>query len=86
MDSRSDTVESLVAAAVAPRRDGWDLLLIAAIFASIGALAYAALATQLLQRVTQSAQAVTRRVQQSLIVLGWGWLRRTKGIDRSPAP
>ena len=68
MDSRSDTVESLVAAAVAPRRDAWDLLLIAAIFASIGALAYAALATQLLHPLFD----VARREHWSML-----WVRPT---------
>jgi len=68
MDSRSETVESLVAAAVAPRRDAWDLLLIAAIFTSIGALAYAALATQLLQPLFD----VARREHWSML-----WVRPT---------
>jgi hyaluronan synthase len=49
------TVESLTVVAVAARRDGWDYLLIVAIFAGIGALAYAALATPLLQPLVDVA-------------------------------
>ena len=68
MNSRSETVESLVAAGVAPRRDTWDLLLIAAIFASIAVLAYAALATPLLQPLYD----VARREHWSML-----WVRPT---------
>src|SRR5215471_5171757 len=68
MDSRSETVESLVAAGVAPRRDAWDLLLILAIFASIAVLAYAALATPLLQPLVD----VARREHWSML-----WVRPT---------
>jgi len=68
MESRSETVESLVAPGVAPRRDAWDVLLIVAIFASIGALAYAALATQLLQPLFD----VAKREHWSML-----WVRPT---------
>ena len=68
MDSRSETVESLVAADAAPRRDAWDLLLILAIFASIAVLAYAALATPLLQPLVD----VARREHWSML-----WVRPT---------
>jgi len=68
MDSRSETVESLVVSGVAPPRDAWDLLLILAIFASIGALAYAALATPLLQPLVD----VARREHWSML-----WVRPT---------
>src|SRR5215467_15084316 len=68
MDSRSEAVESLVAVGAAPRRDAWDLLLILAIFASIGLLAYAALATPLLQPLVD----VARREHWSML-----WVRPT---------
>jgi hyaluronan synthase len=68
MDSRSETVESLVAAGVAPRRDAWDVLLIITIFASIGLLAYAALGTALLQPLVD----VARREHWSML-----WVRPT---------
>jgi len=68
MDSRSETVESLVVSGAAPRRDAWDLLLILAIFASIGVLAYAALATPLLQPLVD----VARREHWSML-----WVRPT---------
>ena len=68
MNSRSETVESLVAAGVAPRRDAWDVLLIVAIFASIGMLAYAALGTALLQPLVD----VARRAHWSML-----WVRPT---------
>jgi hyaluronan synthase len=67
MNSRSETVESLPAHA-APRRDRWDVLLVLAIFASIGALAYAALATPLLQPLVD----VARREHWSML-----WVRPT---------
>jgi hyaluronan synthase len=63
----SATVESLAVAAQ-PRRDGWDYVLIAAIFAGIGALAYAALATPLLQPLVE----VARREHWSML-----WVRPT---------
>jgi hyaluronan synthase len=68
MDPRSETVESLVAAGVAPRRDAWDVLLIITIFASIGLLAYAALGTALLQPLVD----VARREHWSML-----WVRPT---------
>src|SRR5499427_3547774 len=68
MDSRSESVESLVVSGAAPRRDAWDLLLILAIFASIGVLAYAALATPLLQPLVD----VARREHWSML-----WVRPT---------
>src|SRR5262245_66433154 len=68
MNSRSETVESLAARSVAPQRDGWDAFLILAIFASIGALAYAALATPLLQPLVD----VARREHWSML-----WVRPT---------
>jgi hyaluronan synthase len=67
MNSRSETVESL-AAPRAERRDRWDAFLILAIFASIGALAYAALATPLLQPLVD----VARREHWSML-----WVRPT---------
>lgn len=68
MNSRSETVESLAPSGVPPRRDAWDWLLIVAIFASIGALAYAALATSLLQPLVD----VARREHWSML-----WVRPT---------
>src|SRR5262245_31658278 len=68
MNSRSETVESLAARSVAPQRDGWDAFLILAIFASIGALAYAAFATPLLQPLVD----VARREHWSML-----WVRPT---------
>ncbi|HKW38227.1 MAG TPA: glycosyltransferase [Burkholderiales bacterium] len=64
----SATVESLAAAASPPRRDRWDVLLIAGIFAGIGMLAYAALATPLLQPLAD----VARREHWSML-----WVRPT---------
>jgi len=66
--SESATVESLDRAAAAPRGDRWDYLLIASIFAGIGALAYAALATPLLQPLVD----VARREHWSML-----WVRPT---------
>src|SRR5262245_17817620 len=63
----SATVECLAGAA-SPPRDRWDTLLIAAIFAGIGALAYAALATPLLQPLVD----VARREHWSML-----WVRPT---------
>jgi hyaluronan synthase len=68
MNSRLETVESLSATRSAPRRDAWDLFLILAIFASIGMLAYAALATPLLQPLVD----VARREHWSML-----WVRPT---------
>src|SRR5262252_10216651 len=68
MNSRSETVESLAAGAAEPRRDRWDRVLILAIFASIAALAYAALATPLLQPLVD----VARREHWSML-----WVRPT---------
>src|SRR5215470_5267823 len=65
--SESATVDTLAARAWAPR-DGWDYLLVAAIFAGIGALAYAALATPLLQPLFE----VARREHWSML-----WVRPT---------
>src|SRR5690349_9368161 len=65
--SESITIEAL--AVGDPRRhDGWDYLLIASIFAGIGALAYAALATPLLQPLVD----VARREHWSML-----WVRPT---------
>src|SRR5262249_50745814 len=58
----------LAACGVAPRGDRWDVLLIFAIFASIAALAYAALATPLLQPLVD----VARREHWSML-----WVRPT---------
>jgi hyaluronan synthase len=70
MNSRSETaiVECLPADVVTPRRDRWDTFLILAIFAAIGALAYAALATPLLQPLVE----VARREHWSML-----WVRPT---------
>jgi hyaluronan synthase len=70
MKSLSETasVEALAAEGVPPRRDRWDYLLIAAIFTGIGALAYAALATPLLQPLVD----VARREHWSML-----WVRPT---------
>src|SRR5262252_3782219 len=68
MNSRSETVESLAAGAAEPRRDRWDRVLILAIFASIAALAYAALATPLLQPLVD----VAKREHWSML-----WVRPT---------
>src|SRR5215470_2619509 len=68
MNSRSETVESVAAGAAAPRRDRWDVMLILAIFASIGVLAYAALATSLLQPLVD----VARREHWTML-----WVRPT---------
>ena len=64
----SATVESLAGSAAAPASDGWDYLLIAAIFAAIAALAYAALATPLLRPLVD----VARREHWSML-----WVRPT---------
>ena len=67
--SESAVLESLaVGPAAVPRRDSWDVLLILAIFAGIGALAYAALATPLLQPLVD----VARREHWSTL-----WVRPT---------
>src|SRR5260221_689591 len=67
--SESATLESLsVGATAAPPRDHWDYVLILAIFAAIGALAYAALATPLLQPLVD----VARREHWSML-----WVRPT---------
>jgi len=55
-ESQSVTVESVAALASPPPRDRWDYLLIAAIFAGLFALAYAALATPLLQPLVDLAR------------------------------
>jgi hyaluronan synthase len=70
MNSRPETttVESLSAGTVPPPRDRWDIVLILAIFASIGAMAYAALATPLLQPLVD----VARREHWSML-----WVRPT---------
>jgi len=70
MNSRPETttVESLSAGTVPPPRDRWDIVLILAIFASIGAMAYAALATPLLQPLID----VARREHWSML-----WVRPT---------
>jgi len=71
MDPRSESaiLESLpVGSAAAPPRDRWDLFLVLTIFAGIGALAYAALATPLLQPLVD----VVRREHWSML-----WLRPT---------
>src|SRR5689334_20842083 len=62
------TLDSLAAEAVPPRHDLWDMLLILAIFAAIGGLAYAALATPLLQPLLD----VARREHWSML-----WVRPT---------
>ena len=67
--SESATLESLaVHGTAAPPRDHWDYFLILAIFAGIGALAYAALATSLLQPLVD----VARREHWSML-----WVRPT---------
>jgi len=71
MDPRSESavLESLpVGTGAAPPRDRWDLFLILMIFAGIGALAYAALATPLLQPLVD----VARREHWSML-----WVRPT---------
>lgn len=68
MNSRLEAVESVAAASSAPRRDRWDALLVLAIFASIGMLAYAVLATPLLQPLVD----VARREHWSML-----WVRPT---------
>jgi len=71
MDPRSESaiLESLpVGSAAAPPRDRWDLFLVLTIFAGIGALAYAALATPLLQPLVD----VVRREHWSML-----WVRPT---------
>jgi hyaluronan synthase len=64
----STTVESLPVSLAPAPRDRWDYLLIAAIFAGIAALAYAALATPLLQPLVD----VARREHWSVL-----WVRPT---------
>src|SRR6185295_12656985 len=54
--SESTTVEAVATTVRPPQGDGWDYLVIAAIFASILALAYAALATPLLRPLVDIAQ------------------------------
>jgi hyaluronan synthase len=66
--SESTTLESLTAGTARPPRDRWDYLLIAGIFAAIAALAYAALATPLLQPLVD----VARREHWSML-----WVRPT---------
>jgi hyaluronan synthase len=67
--SESATVEVLSATRVdPPKRDNWDYVLILAIFASIGVLAYAALATPLLRPIVD----VARREHWSML-----WVRPT---------
>jgi len=66
--SESATLESFAVEALRPRRDGWDFLLIFAIFAAIASLAYAALATPLLQPLVD----VARREHWSML-----WVRPT---------
>ena len=66
--SESATVEFLAASADPPRRDLWDYFLILAIFAAIGVLAFAALATPLLQPLVD----VARREHWSML-----WVRPT---------
>jgi hyaluronan synthase len=70
MNARSETatIECLSADGVTPRRDHWDAFLIVVIFAAIGALAYAALATPLLQPLVE----VARREHWSML-----WVRPT---------
>jgi len=67
MNSRLETAESLAASGAA-LRDRWDAFLIVAIFASIGVLAYAALATPLLQPLVD----IARREHWSML-----WVRPT---------
>jgi hyaluronan synthase len=66
--SESLAVDSLAAGLAPGRRDRWDYLLISAIFAGIGTLAYAALATPLLQPLVD----VARREHWSML-----WVRPT---------
>src|SRR5215470_10731740 len=66
--SESAMLESVSADTAPPRRDRWDVLLILAIFAGIGVLAYAALATPLLQPLVD----VARREHWSML-----WVRPT---------
>jgi hyaluronan synthase len=66
--SQSATVESLSADSAPPPRDHWDTVLILAIFAAIGALAYAAFVTHLLQPLVD----VARREHWSML-----WVRPT---------
>jgi hyaluronan synthase len=66
--SESTTVEAVVDTVRPPQGDYWDYLVIAAIFASILALAYAALATPLLQPLVD----VARRQHWSML-----WVRPT---------
>jgi hyaluronan synthase len=68
MNSRFETVESLASRVASPPRDRWDVFLVLAIFASIGVLAYAALATPLLQPLVD----VARREHWSML-----WVRPT---------
>jgi hyaluronan synthase len=70
MNSRLETatVESVAAAGAAPPRDRWDAFLVVAIFTAIAALAYAALATPLLQPLVD----VARREHWSML-----WVRPT---------
>ena len=68
MNSRSEPAESLAESAALPPRDRWDAILVIAIFASIGLLAYAALATPLLQPLVD----VARREHWSML-----WVRPT---------
>src|SRR2546430_7448587 len=54
--SESATVQAVMGTARPPQGDGWDYLVIAAIFASMFALAWAALATPLLQPLLEIAR------------------------------
>src|SRR2546421_1852473 len=65
---RSTTFEAVVETIRPPQGDGWDYLVIAAIFASILALAYAAFATPLLQPLVD----IARRQHWTLL-----WVRPT---------
>jgi len=65
---RSTTFEAVAETIRPPQGDGWDYLVIAAIFASILALAYAALATPLLQPLVD----VARRQHWTML-----WVRPT---------
>ena len=66
--SESTTFEAVASTIRPPQGDGWDCLVIAAIFASILALAYAALATPLLQPLVD----VARRQHWTML-----WVRPT---------
>ena len=77
MNSRTWAVEAARLAGAERKEDAWDVLLVAAIFAGMGALAYAALATPLLQPILESAaredwSRLTVRPMVIWVVMGIG--------------